>query len=317
MTRAIGAKARLILDEETAYGADPGAPDGKLINMLSTSINPEQNLIADESLRGIRDRVAPVQGNINVAGSIAVNLSETAHAWLLKHTFGTVVTTGAGDPWTHTMKNGDLPVGLVLNKEFTDIDEYHKFNGCRVASMELAATPEGFVTTTFNIIGQKETRSATPYDATPTTYVHEAFSTFQADLEQGGSPIGTITDLSFTVSNELDEEGFAIDGAATRRDLPEGDVVVTGSFEAFFEDDALLTLARAGTETSLKLTLDKGVSPARSIEFLIPEIKLSLSGPEIGGPTGIKTSFDFTAYYDDSSEATTIQAIVMNGLATL
>ena len=317
MARAIGAKARIVIDEEATYGSDPGAPDGELVNILSASVNPEQNLLADESLRGNRNRGTPVQGNLNVTGGLVVNLSETAHALLLKHTFGTVATTGASDPYTHTLKVGDLPVGLVINKEFTDVDQYYKFNGCKIASAEFAATPEGFIQSTFNIIGQKVTQDTSPYDATPTSFVHAAFSSFQADLEQGGSPIGTVRDFSFTISNELDEDGFALDGDATRRDLPEGDVIVTGSFEAFFEDDTLLALATAGTETSLQLTLDKGTTPARSIVFLIPELKLSLSGPEIPGPKGVMQSFDFTAYYDDSSEATSIQAVITNGLATL
>jgi hypothetical protein len=136
-------------------------------------------------------------------------------------------------------------------------------------------------------------------------------------MEEGGGAIATITNFTLNVSNELDEDGFAIDGSAERRDCPEGGVIVTGSIEAFFEDDTLLAKARAGTETSLKILLTKGSTPARSVELLIPELMLTLNGPEIGGPKGIMQSFDFTGYYTDGSEASSIQATVVNGQTTL
>lgn len=317
MARAVGAKSQVIIDEEITYKDDPGAPDAREVVFLTTSLKAEQSLIQDESIRGNRNRVAPVQGNLNVTGAIVVNLSETSHALLLKHTFGSVSTTGSEDPWTHTLSHGDLPVGLVIEKGFTDISEFHKFNGCRVSSLDVAATPEGFVTATFNIMGATEARSATSYDATKTTYLHEAFTSFQGTLSESGSPIATVTNFNFSISNELDEDGYAIDGSEERRDLPEGDVVVTGSIEMFFEDDVLLAKARAGTETSLEIVLDKGVSPARKVTFTIPELKLGRSGPEISGPKGIKVTFDFTAYYDDSTEASTVECEIVNGLATL
>ncbi len=318
MTRAIGANALVQIDEESTYKTDPGSPDGQALDFLTCGVKAEQNLLQDETINGNRNAVAPVQGNINVTGPIVVNLCENhTHALLLKHLLGSVATTGAGDPYTHTIKVGALPVGLVIEKGFPDITEYHKYNGCRVMSAEFAVTPEGFVQTTFNFIGATETRAATSYDATPTAHAYQAFSSFQGSMEEAGGAIATITNFSLSVSNELDEDGFAIDGSAERRDLPEGGVIVTGSIEAFFEDDSLLAKARAGTETSLKILLDKGGSPARSVELLIPELMLTLNGPEIAGPKGIMQSFDFTGYYTDGSEASSVQAIVINGQATL
>lgn len=318
MTRAIGANAQVLIDEETTYGSDPGAPDGQKVTFLTCGVKAEQNLLQDESINGNRNQVAPVQGNLNVTGPLVVNLSEAhPHALLLKHLLGTVVTTGSADPWTHTIKVGALPVGLVIEKGFPDIGQYHKFNGCKISSAEFAVTPEGFVQSTFNSIGQKETQSGSSYDATPTSFAHQAFSSFQGSMEEAGGAIAIVTSFNLTISNELDEDGFAIDGSANRRDLPEGAVIVTGSIEAFFEDDTLLAKARAGTETSLKILLDKGLTPARSVELLIPELMLTLSGPEIAGPKGIMQSFDFTGYYTDGSEASSIQAIVVNGQTTL
>lgn len=317
MARAVGAKARLVVDDETTYGADPGAPDGRRVSILTIGVGAEQEVISDETLRGDRNPVMPIQGNVNVTGALTANLDETSAAILIKHALGQVVTTEIEDPFTHTITIGDLPISLVLNKEFTDIDEYHKFNGCRVSSIEFSATPEDFVEMTVNIIGQKETRAATAYDATTTEFAYKAFSSFQASLDEGGSPIGTVTNFNLTISNELDEDGFAIDGNNFRRDLPEGNVLVTGSIEVFFEDDTLLDKARLGTETSLKITLDKGATPARTCVIFVPELILARSNPAVDGAKGIKASFDFTAFFDDSTEASAVEIVLQNGLATI
>lgn len=317
MARAVGAKSRIVWDEESTYKTDPGTINGRVLPIISAGIKGEQALLRDDTIRGNRNKVAPDLGNLNAVGPIVVNLSETAHAAWLKHLLGAVTTTGAGDPYTHTIKVGDLPVGLVVNKEFTDIGEYHKYNGCRIASADFAVTPEGYIQVTFNAIGAKETRSASAYDATVTEYAHKAFSSFQASLEEGGAAIAIVTGFNFSISNELDEDGYAIGGAGERADLPEGDCVVTGNIEAFFQDDTLLAKARGSTETSLKITLDKQVTPARSVEIFIPELVFGRSGPEISGPKGIKVSLPFEAYYDDSTEASTAQIIVKNGLASI
>lgn len=315
--RAIGTKFKLVADEETTYKADPGTVDGRLVPITSVNIKGSQELLKDGSIRGDRSDYRPKPGNINVAGSIACNLSETPHAMLLKHLLGAVTTTGAGDPYTHTLKIGALPVGLVLNKEFTGIGQYHKFNGCRIASGEFGVAPNNMVTASFNVVGAKETVSATPYDATITELAYEPFTGFEGSILEGGAAIATVTDFKVNISNELDEDGYALGGSGEKRDLPEGNCVVSGSIEAFFEDDTLLAKARNSTESSLKITLDKGVTPARTLEIFIPELVFERTGPEVSGPKGIKVPLSFQAYYDNSAEASSVQVIIQNGLSSI
>ena len=317
VTRAIGANSQAVVDDETVYGADPGGIDGRGLSILTNSVGAAQEIISDEAIRGDRNPVMPIQGNQTVSGAVTANLDETSAAFFIKHALGDVASDAGPDPFTHVVKVGALPISFVLNKEFPDIGEFHKFNGCRVSSLEFSVSPEGFVEMSTNITGQKETRSATPYDATVTDFLYKAFSAFQASLEEGGVPIGTVTSFSLSISNELDEDGFTIDGENFRRDLPEGNVIVTGSMDVLFEDDTLLDKARQGTETSLKITLDKNVTPARSVEIFVPELVLSRGNPEVSGPKGISVSFDFTAYFDDSAEGSSVLITLKNGLTTI
>lgn len=315
--KATGANARIIVDDETTYKADPGTVDGRVIPFISSNLKAEQALITDESLTGSRNKSSPELDNTNVAGDLVCNLSATAHAILFKHLLGAVTTTGASDPYTHVLKVGTLPVGLVVNKEFTDINQYHKYNGCRINSLGLEVTPKGLIKATWGFMGAKETQGVTAYDATPTSNAYDKFTGFQAVILEGGAAIATVTSFKIDINNDLDPDVYAIGDAGERSELPEGAVAVTGSIEAFFEDDTLLAKARTSTESSLKITLDKGLTPARKVEILIPELRYKRTGLEISGPKGIKVNMDFEAYYDNSAEVTSVQVTITNGLATL
>ncbi|MFQ5737136.1 MAG: phage tail tube protein [Thermodesulfobacteriota bacterium] len=317
MPKATGANSRIVVDTETTFKADPGTPNGRVIPFLSCTLKAEQPLLSDESLTGSRNKSAPELGQMSVAGDLVVNLCATAHSLLFRHLLGGVTTTGASDPYTHTLKVGTLPVGMVFNKEFTDINQYHKYNGCRVSGMSMEVKPDGFIATTFRFLGSKETVGGTAYDATPTSEAYDKFTGFHGTILEGGAAIATVTNFKFDIDNDLDPDVYVIGSAGEREELPEGSVLVKGSIEAFFEDDTLLAKARASTESSLKITLDKGVTPARSVELFIPELRFKRTGPDISGPKGIKTTLDFEGYYDNSTEASSIQVIIKNGLTAL
>ena len=319
MARAKGSKAVLVVDEETTYGADPGSPDGRKLIFLKESVKVSQELIADDSLSGVRDMVEPDLGDIDVAGSLDVNLSETAHATLLKHLMGSLSTTGASDPYTHTLQVGDLPVGLVLEKGFPDLTtpQYFKFNGCRISKATFRFPRKGYANATFEIKGAKETVSGTPYDATVTTLAYKGYSQNKISLEEGGSAIAIVTDLEVTVDNDVDDDGYAVGGGGIRADMPEGFTKVSGKMTAFFEDIALYNKAVNNTESSIKATLDKSASPARSIEFFIPELVYERNTPVIEGPKGIMVELPFKAFYVNAAEGVSMQIKIENGLSTI
>ncbi len=312
-----GSKGQLLIDAETTYKSDPASPDGKIVPFVRESLSSKKNLIESNSITGNRNKKAPGGGNIDVSGDIEVELSDTAYTLLLKHLLGTNVTTGASDPYTHTMKVGDLPVGLVIDKGFTDIAQYFKYNGIRVAGATFRFPTEGICTATFRLVGAKETVGSSTYDATPTSYTHVPFNAFQATILEGGSSIAIVKDVEFSIENDLDLDGYTIGGAGERRSLPEGFAIVTGTLTALFEDVTLYNKAKNMTETSLKITLDRGITPARSIEFLIPELVYEQNAPVIESSKGVLVKLPFRSYYDNSTEATSLQVIIKNGLTAI
>lgn len=313
-----GAKAQLIWDAETTYSQQPGAIDAKVIPFEKEGLESKGNLIENDDITGNRNKQAPGGGNIDVLGPIDFKLSDTAFAALLKHAMGSVTTTGAGDPYTHVIKIGDLPVGLVIEKGFTDLGQYFRYNGCRIAKAAFKFPKEGHIKGTFELVGAKETIGGASMDATPTKYPHTPFTAFQASIQEGGGAIATVTEVEFSIDNDLDKDiGYTVGSGGLRTELPEGFAIVTGNLTALFDSLTLYNKAVNMTETSLKITLDRGVTPARSVEFYIPELIYERKTPVVEGPKGVLVKLPFKAYFDNSTEASSLQVTIKNGLATI
>ena len=315
---AKGAKAQIVYDEESVFKTDPGAPDAKKLFIIRDGLSAKRNFIIDETLRNNRNPVEPDLGNLDIGGTVLVDLCETSHATLIKHGMGAVTTTGSVDPWEHVLKPGDLPVGLVLEKGYTDMGQYVKYNGCRIGAMTFRFPRQGHATLELELVGAKRTVSGTPYDATPTELAYRPYSQSMITLvEEGGSALGKGAECEFKVDNGFDGDVYPLGGGGERIEIPEGFSLITGKLTAWFDDIALYNKAINETESSLKIKLDKNLTPARSMEFFIPELKYEEETPPIEGPKGIMVNLGFRAFYDDSAEQAGLQITINNGLSAI
>lgn len=223
-------------------------------------------------------------------------------------------------PYTHTFKIGDLPEGMVIEKGFTDLGEYFKYNGCKISKFSITASTEGTIDCSISVLGAKETESSTPYDASPTDLGHTPFDSFEAAIEEGGSTLGYATSLAIEIDNNLDGNSYVIGGLGERRYIPVGQAGVSGTLTILFESLTAYEKAVAGTETSLKLTFTKGLGVGslqnEYLEFYLPELEFKPQAPVIPGPQGVIIELPFIAFYEDSSEASSLQIILKNEVAT-
>jgi hypothetical protein len=322
MPQPSGTNCVVAIFDETTYATDPGAPDGQMLYVVSSGVRPQQNLQDSNTLTGARARARPTRGNIDVSGSIEVELSAENHGKLLKHAMGLVNTTGAG-PYTHVLTLGALPVGMAIEHDYSSAisgaGRYEKFNGCRVSSFSVSIPTEGAVTASFDIRGAKSTLGATALDGTLTDTGHTPFSSFQASILEGGIPIATVTAVELQVNNDLDDSVFAIGGQGTRRALPEGFASVTGQITALFEDASLLNKALNDTASSLKLTLSRGTGVGtagnESIEIEVQNLVYELTGPGVPGPRGLQLQMPFRAYRLGGDNG--LKVTIKNAIATL
>jgi hypothetical protein len=237
-----------------------------------------------------------------------VPVDYTAFWYWLKAMFGDPATTGTG-PYTHTFKVAATQPSLVLDKQFTDIGRYWKYNGVKVSSFGIDFGGDGELVANLDIVGANETPSATPYDASPTAQTLNRLGNFQAAMTEGGSAFAKATSLSLNFNFGLDTGIYCIGDAGQRSDLPEGIVEATGTLLALFEDHTLVDKAVASTESEITLTLTSGTN---SLAFELPELQYSRAKAPIEGPQGIIQELNYVAYYDDDADASTLIATLIN-----
>lgn len=322
MPQAKGSNAVVALIPETTYGTDPGAPDGQRLYYTKASLSSTQNRMDSETITASRERVKPFSGNVNVSGSLDMEIGAESIGTLLKNALGTDTPSGAG-PYTHVLTPSALPTSFILEKDFgssiSGSGRYEKLNGCRIGRASFGFPTEGACTASFQVTGAKSTLGASPLDATLTDSGHTTFSAFEAAIQEGGGAIAVVTQASIELDNGLDESVYVLGGAGVRAALPEGFATVSGSITALFDSAALLNKAIAGTESSLKITLSRGTGLGsagnESIEFFVQQLLFERASPSIEGPNGILITLPFKGYKSGASNA--LKITLKNAVATL
>jgi hypothetical protein len=322
MAQQRGANVTIIYDTETAYKTTPASVDAMVLPYISESVRLNRNLIESKTIRSSRNPQMPVRGNVDVAGDINFELSPQ-YGRMLKHIFGGYTPSGESAPYTHTFKIGDLPVGMMIEKQFTDLAtaEYFQYNGCKVNQFKCTAKTEGMIDCSVSLIGAKETVAVASFDATATDNGHTPFDGFTGSVKQGGSPMGIVTGFDFTIDNGLDGGTYVLDGTGQRYSLPEGSAKVSGSLQCLFDAVVLYNLAVAHTETSLELHFTSGAGTGATagnekLSFYFDEIVFKPQAPVVQGPTGLLVELPFVAYYNDDADASACRCVLLSPIAT-
>lgn len=321
MPQAKGALGQIIIQEETTYGVDPAAPDAHKVHFEDCSIKMSRGQEQSAVIQSNRNPSKSARGNTDVAGPLSTEL-QAYIALLFKAALGSVATTGVG-PYVHTFKVGSSLPSYLIERGFTDLGQFFKYNGCKVNKLSLSVTPSGFQKISFDFVGAKETISAVSFDATPVDLGKQSFDGFSiGTIEEGGAAIADVVGIDgLSIENGLDTDQYSIGGGGIRDDLPEGMVRVSGTLKARFTSLTLYNKAIADTESSLKVTylFGDGLGSAgnESLEFFIPELTYAPNSPVISGPKGVLVDLPFEAYYDNSAEASALQIILKNSQATV
>jgi hypothetical protein len=320
-TQAKGIQSRLICDTEDTFKTTPASADAWLLPFVSETLRLSRNLIDSKSIRNTRNPSMPVRGNKDVAGDINLEL-EPGLGRIFKALLGTVTTTGASSPYTHTFKVGTLP-SLVIEKQFTDLDTplYFLYNGCKINSGKLSLKSEGMVDFSISVIGAGETYTTTSFDASATDNGWSPFDGFSATLKEGGTTISTVSEVDMTIENNLDGSVYVLDGTGTRYSLPEGMVKVSGTIKALFLDASLYAKAINHTESALIITFTKGngggTTGNEKLVITVPELIYQPQAPVIPGPAGLLVELPFIGYYNDDSAASSITMVLSSPMSSL
>lgn len=320
MPQQQGSTSILVYDTESTYATDPGTPDVRVLPFSSEGLGLNTNIVSSETINNTRNRSKNFRGNKSVEGDITTELNPYM-ATIFKHVLGTLASTGSS-PYVHTIKVGNLPAGIVIEKQFPNLatPQYFKYNGCKINSCRMSFKSEGAITTVFNILGAKETVGTSALDASATDYGNVPWEMMEATLTEGGSASTIVTELDILIENNLDGSVFTIGNSGQRKELPVGTVKVSGTLKALFDSVTLYNKAVNNTESSIKVSFSRGDGLGSAgnefTELLIPELIYTPKSPMITGALGVFTELSYEGYYQNSSEASTFQAIFKNTIAT-
>lgn len=313
MSRAKGINSKLALAYETAYGQTPTLSVGFNMPINQSKIAIKQNLIDSTTIRGRRDQLQPAIGTTDVSGSVIVPIDQVGFGYWLRAMFGNPTTTGSGDPYTHVFKTTGTQPSLVLEQQYPDIPAYEMYNGCKVNKFSFSYGGDNELTANIDIIGAKRTVGAAPFASSLTDISLLKFSNFQGTIEEGGSPLGIVTNASLNADFGLEGNTYAIGGGGYRTDLPEGILQVSGSIKAFFADTVLLNKAINNTKSSLNF---KFISSAHSLQFFMEEVIFQQTSPGIESEKGIYINLPFKAFYDSGTGSSAMVATLINSQAS-
>lgn len=288
MALATGAQAELSYIEEVTEGTTPVTPAMKLVP--TTGFSPELTKEGYQSgdLRADRQVVDFRHGFASTGLGLDFELKHGEFDSLLEAAF-------FGAFSTNVLKVGTTKKSFSMEARYTDIARYHLYNGLLVNSMSLSITTDATVNGSFGLLGRGVVASGTPIDAVPDAVgAKRSFDSFSGTINEGGAGIAIVTGLELSLENSL--EAQKVIGSAGPVGYFDGRSNVTGTLNAFFEDDVLLDKFRNETPTSLEFVLTDPDGNTQT--WKLPRIIYTGGSAPVQGEGGIAIGLPFQATFD-------------------
>ena len=236
---------------------------------------------------------------------------------------GTIKKVTAVGVCTHTLKAGGNLPSYVLEFGYTDIGQYLREMGNKLASLSFSIGAKGAIKLSTKWMGANEVTAASSFDTgTPLDNGKRSFDNLglaAADMKEGGSAIANVLSIdSITLDNQLDGDNFVVGGGGSRAAVNAGTYKVSGTVRATFEDMSLYTKAKNLTESSIDFTVKRGVGDGtdgnESLQCVLPELVYKAKSPPISGPKGVIGEYGFVGYYDNHADAAAMKIIIKNSV---
>ncbi len=308
MAQATGVKSQVVIGFEGVFKTAPA--DGFLMPVNSCTVKASRPKNTAGTIRGNLNPAAPFDGNLIASGDIVVPVDSVAFWYWLRLAMGSPITTGTG-PYVHTYGLGGVRPSFTLELQFTDLGSarYMRYRGCKISTMKIDMGGDGELVATLGVVGADYSIETAPFDATPTAVSMNRMKNSHLALTEGGSAIENAMSFGIDVNFNLDTENYCIGGAGKLYNILDGLYTVNGSLKALFEDTALILKAQSSTESSIVATFTNG---AAVLAFTVPELQYQEDMPAIEGPKGVQVTLPFVAYYENASQATSMQVVLTN-----
>lgn len=284
----------------------------KFLPFVSESIKQNIEWLDSKTLNARHTLKATKSGTAGVEGSISTELANTSLACLLKHMFGTVVTTGAG-PYTHTVTPGDLTGDSMTiqvgRPSATSTVHPFTYAGCKIKDWEISADTGEIATLALNVVGMTETTATglavASYDAAWAPFVFR-----EAAITLGGSASNNVRSISIKGENMLTQR-FRLGSAYSKEPLQAGRRPYTGTVSTDF--DSLTDYARytAGTQAALVAAFNNGTQTLT----ITMNVQFVGETPNVGGYDLLEQPLPYRCI-SPTSDAAAITAVLVNSEAS-
>jgi len=319
MDTGMGHNSWMSLEKESSYGVRVGTSElySRIAGGEGIKYNPSPQKRITVSGPG---HIGKFPGRIRCGGPITPEISyDGMLGLLLEGAFGSLVTSGAGPDYTHTLAmaneldsysaevcKGDVPTGKVFEYLGGMIDQL-------AINFETEKQIEIIPTFLFKTRNTNVAKSGTP--SFPGDYFPLFYHVSAVDLV--GETSLSVKRGSLLINNNLDKDRFFMARTMSKPKRKAGGRSVTGSIVVEFEDLTILDKFDALTEGSFKFTFTSDVViPATavyfSLEFTGAASFLTDGEPNVSDDGAIEMTLPFQL----TGGNTELAAVLVNGTAS-
>lgn len=324
-----GSRLAACIWSEATWGTESvGTAYALPISVANVTVGESQAFIDSQIARGDRKEQVPYPGTFTSEGNSFTFIGHyCSFIHMLKHVLGdTVVTTGDGTPYVHTLTSlTDLPDGFGL--EIALVDPATAANsllyrawGCRVQSITIPiAKPAGEMDIQVQFVAKKvEKTTGTPTAATeysPDTdgevpILFSKATTLTINDGGGADPIADLLEASITISMEAEYQHTCNNGGRYGM-FGSGITRVRGTGRAMLHaDSAYEALAEAGTYCAIATNITDSANV--QLDISLPYVRLMKKPIAISGPMGIGVDLEFMAPEDPDTATSPITMVFSN-----
>lgn len=223
-------------------------------------------------------------------------------------------TITVSSQYKHRFTRGSLPIGLSIEKGFTDIGQYIVFAGCKIDAMTVNLENSGIATGSMSLVGQSYALNTTELGV-PSEPTHVPLVHHEATLEEAGNAVD-IRNLTLNLANNIESGANSyVVGSRERGSLIEGQGEMSGSLTFLYKDNTQVDKWDQETESSLnaKFSTTNG-----SLRLHFPRVKYFGSGlPVIETESGLVNSMSWRSIEDTSADQTDVVVELVNDEATV
>ena len=273
--------------EAVAYGTK--AASLASIPIISHTLKPKQAQAVPEVIGIGRDAPEPQDFEKGAEGDVVVPLDGVSFAtWL-----DTVFDTGI---------RKDVQGSLSLQDPIASV-KANQYLGMKIARMAFSFKKGQQPRCTISLVGAGGTAETAIVPVAITAF--KPFLSHQLAITLDETPVTNFTGFDLTIDFGLAAgSDFVISGGATRVCLSEGEIAVTGTITALFDDAALQTLAIARTTFALGWTL---TNDEYILTCTLAEVKAGDFTQDLPGPGGRFISIPFTAFWAADAANSSVQ----------